>query len=184
LGPALRYKWLEKYALQKEGLDVRYEKILVCLSMLSDINYEMLDMVARAGLPPDLKILVKPHPMTDPEELKRRVPFLRDDRVSIISGGIEKWIPTAKVVIVGQSSSMVESVFFGARTVVVGRRTDIDVVPLDIVEEDDSWKLVSNPGELRAAVDEFCSKGKGDHRQKDGFFEFNMGLLDDLITAK
>ncbi|MFC1804627.1 hypothetical protein ACFLZ3_02220 [Candidatus Omnitrophota bacterium] len=178
LGPALRYKWLKEYGDSIKNGNAR-DGILVCLSLSTDISYEMLNIVYQAlSLETNFKIWIKPHPMMNFYELKKRLSFTWPDSFNVIEGNIEKWLPLSKVVIVSQSSSMVDAVFLRTRTIIIGRETDIDIIALDIVENSKLWKVVYNSSQLRDVVNEFYnSKEKYAGENNNDFFEFDMDLL-------
>ena len=182
LGPALRYSWIKK-ALVPQGDLVKKESILICLSLSLDISVEIMEMAFRAlGNNPDYKIWVKLHPMMPKKKLMQKLSFNWPANFSLAQGTIGTWVKRAKLVITGQSSAMVDAISMGTMTVVIGRETDIDIIPLYMSENTAMWKIAYNPKQLADAVDEFyVLQDKEINSATKDFFEFRMELLNEII---
>lgn len=187
VGPALRYKWLEKNLAFKKDYREEGNDILICLPSSVDISCEMLEITYQVlKLYPDFKALIKPHPMMNLSKLKKRLSFSLTERLGLVVGDMEKWLLSSDIVITSQTSAMIDSVLLGKKTIIIARETDIDIVPLsDAMYNNKLWKIVYSQSQLQDALEEFLHK-KIDHQDKnkieDSFFEFNMNLLDDVFV--
>jgi len=183
MGPALRHQWLKKYIARENSADER-EGLLVCLSLSYDASAEMLEMVHKVfANNTDHKIWIKAHPMMDINRLRRSLSFAWPAHFIVVGGGIETWLNRSNTVITSLSTAMVDSVCLGLNTVVIGRQTDIDIIPLDIVEDGDIWRVVYSHEELASAIDSF-SVSKVDRTQGHigNFFEFDIELLEEIFN--
>lgn len=187
LGPALRFKYLEKeWNSVIGGSDDKKISILICLPLkfssaceILEICYEVFTVQQN-----DFKICIKSHPMMNFSALKRQLSFNWPENFELVEGSMKKWLSQSDVVISSDSSTMVESVYKkGIGTIVIGKETDIDIIPLDIVENDNLWKLVYKSEKLRDTVKEIYFEKREYIRETcDNFFEFNMNLLDSVFS--
>lgn len=184
-GPALRYMWHKKYAMPENDVKDR-EGILVCLSLSYDISSEIMETVYKVfSERPDYKIWVKVHPMMKLGKLKKRLSFSWPSNYIQAEGNIDIWIKRARAVITSQSSSMVDAVYAGVKTIIIGRQTDIDIIPLDILENCKGWEIVHSHKELSKAVHNSRVSDKTSSDSKnDVFFEFRMELLNEIMQLQ
>lgn len=189
VGPALRYLWLKKYADRNLSLD-KTSGVLVCLPLSADVTLSLLETVYQAfSGQPDMEIKIKIHPMMNFAGLKKKLSFCWPDNFLIVEGGMEEWLKSVKVAVVSQGGAMVDAVYLGVPTVIVGQETDIDIVPLDMLDSlswgqnDKNWKVAYNCADLQQAVKYFygLTRPEKPGRIKD-FFEFEMSLLDKVFT--
>ena len=186
LGPALRFKYLETQ--QDSVIDNNNGKrgILVCLPLKFSSACEMLEICYKvsAAQQNDFKIWIKSHPMMKFSALKKRLSFSWPENFELVEGSMEKWLSRSKVVIASDSNTMVESVYRGIGTVVIGKEADIDIIPLDIVENNNSWKLVYESDKLKDAVKYlYFEKRECQKERNDSFFEFDMNLVDRIFNS-
>ena len=179
LGPALRYKWLEKYASSPSPAGK--DGVLVCLSLSMDISHEMMEIIYEALASADFKIAIKPHPMMDLSAFKKSLSFSWPDNFTLVSGSMEEWIKRTKIAIVTQSSSMVETVFLKMKTIIISRPTDIDIIPLDIIKNNKPWRIADNARELVRAVKDLYNNGSEEGIETKDLFAFDMKLLDEVF---
>jgi hypothetical protein len=98
---------------------------------------------------------------------------------------MEQWLNQVKIVIVSDSSVMVESVAKNIHTIVVGKETDIDIIPLDVLGQSmQLWTMVYDTVQLSNAFARFYYEQpvSGLNTNQAGFFEFDMGLLDEIFN--
>ena len=178
LGPALRYMWLK----DKQPVPIDSRDILVCLSLSADINRELIETVYSALSSSEYTVWIKPHPMMDIDKFRQSLSFPWPDNFRIAEGEIEKWILFARAVVVSQSSSMVDSFYLGIRTIVVACETDIDIIPLDVIGENNLWEVVHSPEDLARAVKKPVDDNvSGREELRSKLFEFDMGLLKNIF---
>jgi len=185
LGPALRFNYLSKYSnsivepIRGDG------SILVCLPMKISSACEMLEICYQAFCKhnSNFMILVKFHPMDDLRRIKNNLSFVWPENFKIAQASMEESLKQVKVVIVNGSSTMVESIYRGIGTIILGNETDIDIIHLDVILKDIPCRIVSGADDLREAVKELCSlKIKIAQELKERIFEFKMDLLDDIFV--
>jgi hypothetical protein len=184
LGPALRYRYLEPLE-QSLNQNVLRENVLIALPISFEGACELLEMCSRAIKQKNLKIFIKAHPMTNALLLKEMVSFVWPDNFVLVEGSMEQWLNQVKIVIVSDSSVMVESVAKNIHTIVVGKETDIDIIPLDVLGQSmQLWTMVYDTVQLSNAFARFYYEQpvSGLNTNQAGFFEFDMGLLDEIFN--
>lgn len=191
VGPALRYFWLKKYLGPGNGAGTR-KGILVCLSLVPDIALEMLEYVYLAFCEsPEIEIKIKAHPMFGFQKIRKRLSFTLPPHFRIAEGNMEEQLKNSKAVIVSQSAAMVDSVFLGIPTVIIGQHDALDIVPLDMFEpkhwgsDKKIWEVVYSPAQLRDAVSRLSSNVDcAPPKAAKEFFEFDMVLLNKYFTQE
>lgn len=126
-------------------------KILVCLSLLDYIDYEVLDKTYKAlG---DMQVLIKHHPMQLMNvfwKLMKRYNVPWPENFKSTNLPIEAILPWTDIFIVAQSSTIAEATYLGIRTIIVGMNTNFDIIPIDCTDID--YEIIYTPEELRKAV--------------------------------
>lgn len=181
LGPALRFMYLKESHDQAQP---KRDKVLVCLPLMESAACEMLEEVYLAFKTAKdyVALWIKPHPMMDLARLRAKLSFSWPNHFKLAQGGMDEWLKQTKVLLVSDSSTMVEAVFKGIPTVVLGKETDIDLPPLDVVEEGGPWSFVKDASALRKQVDEFYfNPSEYSCKMCEDWFSFDMQLLDTIL---
>jgi surface carbohydrate biosynthesis protein (TIGR04326 family) len=186
VGPALRYAYLQG---KTHGRPKSANKVvLVCLPMMTSTAEEIMETVHAASLASieGLTMYVKFHPMMNTEELLRRLSFRWPSSYHIASGTMGEWLAKSDCVVVAESATMVESVYFTIPTIVLRKETDIDILPLDMIsdlEDERTCEFVVGPSELRESVVRIMRGRPHDtHTNVCDFFEFSFDSLSEKLV--
>ncbi|MBI3298581.1 MAG: hypothetical protein HYZ75_10485 [Elusimicrobia bacterium] len=105
--------------------------VLVCLSLEAGGAVETAFLVGEAlrGRP-DVKVRVKPHPMTPQDLLARLKAELSGPKFEFVSGRVEDWSARSACAVVAGSTVSMDFALAGVPVVQVGRETALDFDPL------------------------------------------------------
>ena len=157
IGPSLRsgYLFSREKKFQPTIHDIADDLIkyaLIILSIETNMTLELLEKVIRAFENDSIRILLKPHPMSDHErllKLTRRNKLPRN--MGWIRGSMIECLKKANLVVAIGSAAIMEAAAHGVPIIVVGRECGLDMNPLGWWEKDfDVLKPVFDPIELRS----------------------------------
>ena len=184
IGPALRYMYLKEDNTQVIRKGNEQYSILICTPFVLSSALEMLDICTRAfvNLKKNVNIRIKFHPMVPFEKILKIVPLPKHFFITKLS--MAEVLKDTDCLIVTDSATMVESVVKNIHTVIVGKETDIDQIPLELVDKS-NWEIVNTSQELIEHVLKLQSNNSNSYQPilKENIFEFSMNKLDKLLNV-
>lgn len=186
-GPALRYAHLWK---AEEKVEKSID-LLIPLPLMDREAVELLSKVSRAFRDrPDLKIVLKPHPMSSAEKILGRVKDI-PSHFKLAQVSMQELIFKARVMVAISSSSIYEALAAGVPVVVVGREAALDLNPLGFYNEMD--KVFISPDQIREEASRLMSFSEeelntyreyGKRILKSSFNPINDETLSVFVEAK
>ncbi|MBW2118563.1 MAG: hypothetical protein JRH09_11675 [Deltaproteobacteria bacterium] len=164
VGPSLRYSYLfsEKKS-PRSSADQSHRKtedatILIVLTLDLNTALELLSVVFNGLANYPVKILIKPHPMSDRKQILQLLGHETiPSNMEWIDGVMKDWLRRVDCVVASGSASIMEAAAYGVPTVVVGRECGLDMNPLGWWENTyPEFKPIFSPEGLRKAVDRIC----------------------------
>ena len=183
IGPALRYMYFKDKIPQKIKKYDEIFNILICTPFVFSSALEMLDVCTRAfvNITTKVNIRIKFHPMVPFEKIIKIVPLPKHFVITKLS--MAEVLKDTDCLIVTDSATMVESVVKNIHTVIVGKETDIDQIPLELIEKS-NLEIVNTSNELFEHVMKIKNNTINQTLviEKEKIFEFSMNKLDKLVN--
>ena len=155
-GPALRFQYLLRSSREPSAQPIDGPAIvLVTLPLERSLALELLlKAFAAAKNIPDLKILIKPHPMMSPGELQAVLDAAADPSLAfeISENNINDLMARSRLLITTASAVILEAVAFGLPVIRVRCDLDLTLDPMDWLPFDEQQFIARRPIEIEVLI--------------------------------
>ena len=104
---------------------------------------------------PNLKIFVKPHPTSKPENIKNLFPNKNLDKFEFVIGAFHDYLEQSNLVITNASSVSLESVAKGVPVIIIAPQSGILQNPIPDDVDSKIWSICYNSNEILQKIDEY-----------------------------
>ena len=188
VGPALRFKYLFDQKDVKSKDEGR--NVLVVLPGYKAEAVELLIRVLTALKNYDIKICIKPHPLTDISVVERIIGSIgiSPEKISVENGVLSAMMNRSDLMIALASSVIFDAIASGIPVLRIKRETDLDLDPADWLEPNSERDFIAySYDDIRAEVGRALSLGSQKRRELvdygKRFVEANFSPVNDATLS-
>jgi hypothetical protein len=162
-GPAFRSAISEHIEKKSDSF-----KILVLMSIGMKDSKRAIDQIYHLSpkkFSKQVEILIKPHPATDIQKVKKYVAKVISYKHTIVKGDIESSFRAASLVVGYGTGAMLEALASGIPCVVIANPTGITQNPIPSTINSKMWRLCYSDNELDLAIQYFLDNAKIDSKE-------------------
>ena len=177
-GASLRYAYLANSAYEMKGHLVERNTVFVPLPLEFDAAMELLLKLGDALKETEVRVWLKPHPMTDKTALQNALQgYPMAKNVEWVGGAMAEWVPRAACAVTIAGGTALELFVAGVPTIRNGRETALTVDPLGWFPNIEP--PVYTAEQLRLAINRALSMSESERQQQR---EYARAFLERVFT--